>query len=65
MTEEDQLTEEEQIALVRKEWYKINFIENQSEAVQLAAVRENGYAVQFTKNPSDVVMIAAIKILDG
>jgi len=51
------MSEEEQLGVVSKDGYAIEYIENPSEKIQLAAVTENGFAIRFIKNPLDLSKI--------
>ena len=57
----NELSEEEQIAMVKQTGLVIKYIKNPSEAVQLAAVQEYGSAIQYITNPSAAVQLAAVK----
>jgi len=54
-------TEEEQLKVVKKDVYAIQYIKNPSEEVQLTAVSQNGHAIEFIKNPSEKVQLTAAK----
>jgi len=48
----------EQIAAVRKDWYALQYIENQSEAVRAAQDRR---VIRLIRNPSEKVQLAAVE----
>ena len=54
------ILESEQLDIVEKNGWAIQYIENPSEEVKLAAVKENGCAIKYIKNPSEAVKLAAI-----
>lgn len=49
-------TEEEQLAAVRQDGNKIQYIYNPTEMIQLEAVKQNGRAIQFIHNPEPSVI---------
>lgn len=59
--DENEITENVQIAAVEQNGQTIRFIENPSEDVQLAAVKEDGQAIRFIENPSEKVQLAAVE----
>ena len=54
-------TLKKQLAAVKQNGYRIQFINNPSEEVQLAAVKQNGYSIRFINNPSDKIKAQYIK----
>ena len=57
-------TLKKQLAAVKQNGYRIQFINNPSEEVQLAAVKQNGNSIRFINksyNPSEEVQLAAVK----
>lgn len=59
----NQMSEEEQVERVRKNWRDIENIPNPSERVQLVAVQRWGLAIKYIQNPSERVQLAAVQNL--
>jgi hypothetical protein len=61
----DTASEKQQLSTVKKDWRKIKYITNPSEAVQLAAVQHNGNAIFHILHhkivPSEAVQLAAVQ----
>lgn len=57
----EEMTEEEQVELVKKNALFIQDIENPSEKVQLAAIKKNIYVFKSIKNPTFRVQLEAVK----
>ncbi len=55
------VSEEEQLAAVKKDGYAIDLISDPSEEVQLAAVQQNGYTIRFISDPLEEVKLAAVE----
>lgn len=55
------MTEEEQIATVKRDPNSIKYITNPSERVQLMAVNQSIYAIQDIENPTENVKSLAVK----
>ncbi len=54
-------SEKQKIAGVGANAYRIQHIDDPSEAVQLAAVNQAGYAIKFIVNPTQVVLLTSLK----
>jgi len=61
MTNINDMTEEEQIKIIIKNTFVIQYIDKPTELVQLAAVERNGDTIRYIKNPSERVQLAAVK----
>ena len=61
----DTASEKQQLSTVKKDWRRIKYITNPSEAVQLAAVQGNGIAIYHILEhkivPSEAVQLAAVQ----
>jgi hypothetical protein len=55
------ISEEEQLAWVKRNGHVIDFMKNPSEKVQLEAVRNAGAAIQYIKNPSEKLKLLSVK----
>ena len=60
-TDINNMSDEEQLAAVKRDGWAIRFIKNPSIEVQLAAVKQYVYAIQWIENPSPAVQLAAVK----
>jgi hypothetical protein len=61
MSNPNELSEEEQIELVKKQYWYIDYIDNPSEKVCLAAIKQNAWAIKYITNPNIEVCLEAIK----
>lgn len=64
MTDYNSLSEEDQLKLIKKDYWLIKYINNPTEAVQLASIKILGYIIEVIKNPTEVTQIEAVKNLD-
>nr|DAW52715.1 MAG TPA: hypothetical protein [Caudoviricetes sp.] len=53
--------EEEQLKIVKKSGYNIDFVYNQTEKIQAMAMYQNPINIDYMKNPSDIVIVSALR----
>jgi hypothetical protein len=58
----NELSEEDQIRYVKKNYQNIRYISNPSEEVQLASIRKHAWAYSYIKNPTNKVSFEILKI---
>ena len=58
---EENLTEEEKLEVVKQNGYSIRYIKNPSEKVQFEAIKEDDYSIKYIENPSEKVQLEAVK----
>ena len=59
--DEENITEEEKLEVIKQDGYSIQYIKNPSEKVQLEAVKQDGHSIKYIKNPSESVQLEAVK----
>ena len=53
--------EEEQLKIVKKSGYNIDYVYNQTEKIQATAMSQNAINIDYMKNPSDIVIVSALR----
>ncbi len=53
--------EEEQLKVVQKNGYDIQFINNPTEKIKMEALKKDGYAIQYINKPTEEMKLEAIK----
>lgn len=53
--------EEEQLKIVKKSGYNIDYVYNQTEKIQATAMYQNVINIDYMKNPSDIVIVSALR----
>ena len=59
--DEENITEEEKLEVVKQYGLNIKYIQNPSEKVQLEAIKQDGYSIKYIKNPSEKLQLEAVK----
>lgn len=53
--------EEEQLKIVKKSGYNIDYVYNQTEKMQVDAIYQNAINIDYMKNPSNSVISSALR----